>query len=166
VKLKKGRYQVYGAGLKHNLSQYFPKLEAKKLYLSAFTGFSKEEISFNFLDTETPYGSLGLNEISGFVKTVQFQLNFSKQWNKFELMSALIINSSDITYEVGGPKGEIEAVLPVQYIINKKLEDLYTTKTNTLGEISGRYQIGKIYIQSAIAFGKFVNTNLSVQYEF
>ncbi|MEY2922932.1 MAG: hypothetical protein RL108_1558, partial [Bacteroidota bacterium] len=37
---------------------------------------------------------------------------------------------------------------------------------NGIGEISGRYQFSKFYVQSSIAFGKFVNTNLSVQYEF
>ncbi|HEX8562846.1 MAG TPA: DUF6588 family protein [Flavobacterium sp.] len=166
VKLKHGNYQVYGAGFKHNLSQYFEKLEAKNLYLSAFAGYSKEEISFNFLDTETTYGSLGLNEISGKVDTWQFQVNGSKKWNKFELMTGLIANTSAIEYEVGGPKGEIESVIPVQAIINKKLVEIYADKTNFIGEVSARYQLGSIFLQSVTAFGKFINTNLSVQYEF
>jgi len=54
----------------------------------------------------------------------------------------------------------------LQQVLNKRLEEIYKTKTNFMGEISGRYQISKIYLQSTIAFGKFVNTNLSVQYEF
>jgi hypothetical protein len=35
-----------------------------------------------------------------------------------------------------------------------------------MGEISGRYQFSKIFVQTTIAFGKFVNSNVSVQYEF
>ena len=35
-----------------------------------------------------------------------------------------------------------------------------------MGEISGRYQISKFYVQSSIAFGKFVNGNIGVQYQF
>ncbi|HEX8270117.1 MAG TPA: DUF6588 family protein [Flavobacterium sp.] len=165
VKLKKGFYQVYGVGLKHNLNQYFKSMDSTNVHISAFAGYSKEEISFNFLDTETTYGNLGLNEITGLVDTWQFQVNASKKWNKLEIMTGIIANTSDIKYEVGGPKGEIEAVLPVQYIINKKLEEIYKTKTNVLGEVSARYQIGKFYLQSVVAFGKFLNTNLSVQYE-
>lgn len=165
VKLKKGKYQVYGVGLKHNFSQYFPTAEAKNIYFSALAAYSREDITFNFLDTETEYGNLGLNEISGIVDTWQIQANVSKKWNKFELMSAVIGNTSHIKYEVGGPKGEIESVIPVQYIINEKLREIYKTKTNVLGEVSGRYQIGKFYVQSAIAFGKFVNANLAVQFE-
>ncbi|HEY0091224.1 MAG TPA: DUF6588 family protein, partial [Flavobacterium sp.] len=123
VQLKKGHYQVYGAGLKHNLSQYVPKMEAKNLFVSAFAGFSKEEISFKFLDTQTPYGTLGLNEITGLVDTWQFQLNASKKWNKFELIGGFITNVSDIEYKVEGERGQIEDVLPVNEIVNKKLEE-------------------------------------------
>ncbi len=165
VKLKKGYYQVYGAGLKHNISQYFASAESKGIYFSALAAYSHEEISFSFLDTETQYGNLGLNEITGLVDTWQFQANASKKWKNFELMSAVIANTSHIKYEVGGPKGEIESVLPVQYIINEKLREIYKTTTNVLGEVSGRYQFGKFYVQTAIAFGKFVNANLAVQYE-
>ena len=166
VQLKRGQYQVYGAGIKHNLSQYLPKLEAKNWSLSAFGGYSKEEITFNFLDTQTPYGSLGLNEITGLVDTWQFQLNGAKKWNKFELMAGIITNVSNIKYEVGGERGQIEDVLPVNAIINNKLKEIYKTKTNLIGEVSGRYQFGRFYLQPTVAFGKFVNTNLSIQYEF
>src|SRR5690606_16286794 len=100
------------------------------------------------------------------VNTMQFQVNASKQWNRFEMMGALIANSSDIRYEVDGPKGEIESVIPVQSIINRKLQEIETTKTNVIGEAAFRYQIGHLFIQSATAFGKFINTNLSIQYEF
>lgn len=165
VKLKRGNYQVYGGGLKHNLSQYFPAMEAKNYYLSVMAGYSKEEISFGFLDAQTSYGNLGLNEITGEVATWQFQANASKKWNNFEVMGGLIANTSEIEYSVGGPKGEIESAIPVQYIINRKLEDIYATKTNFIGEASVRYTFGKFGVQSVTAFGKFINTNLSIQYQ-
>lgn len=166
VKLKKCHYQVYGIGLKHNFSQYFKKIEAKNIYFSGLISYSKEDITFNFLDAQTDYGNLGLNEITGLVDTWQFQINASKQWKRFELMSALISNTSDFKYEVGGPKGQIEDLIPFQSLVNKKLEEIYKTKTNWIGELSGRYQISKIYVQTSVAFGKFVNSNFSIQYEF
>ncbi len=57
TKLKKGDYQVYGFGLKHNFSQYFKALEAKKINLAALVVYSKEDISFDFISIPTQYGS-------------------------------------------------------------------------------------------------------------
>jgi uncharacterized protein DUF6588 len=166
TKLKKGDYQVYGFGLKHNFSQYFKKLETKKIHLAALVAYSKEDISFDFISIPTQYGSLGINRLNGLVDTWQFQANASKEFRNFELMGGIIVNTSNFKYVVGGEKGEIEEVIPLQEILNKKLEEIYKTKTNVMGELSARYQIHKVFVQSVIGFGKFINTNLSVQYEF
>lgn len=166
TKLKKGDYQVYGFGLKHNFSQYFKSLETKKMHMSALVAYSKEDISFDFISIPTQYGSLGINQLNGLVDTWQFQLNGSKEFGNFELMGGMIVNTSKFKYVVGGERGEIEDVIPLQEILNKKLEEIYKTKTNVIGEISGRYKIHKVFFQGVIGFGKFVNTNFSVQYEF
>ncbi|RAR70100.1 hypothetical protein CLV55_11212 [Flavobacterium aciduliphilum] len=166
VKLKKGDFQVYGFGLKHNLSQYSKYLQRKKIHLAALALYSKENISFDFVDTQTSYGNLGINRISSDINTFQFQIGASKEWKKFELMANIISNRSDFKYKFTGERGQIEDVIPVQYILNEKLKDIYKTKYNCIGEISGRYQISKIFVQSSLAFGKFVNSNLSIQYEF
>ena len=77
-----------------------------------------------------------------------------------------MLNKSNFKYSLTGERGQIEDAIPVQYILNEKLKEIYKTKYNYMGEISGRYQFSKIYVQSSVAFGKFVNTNISVQYEF
>jgi len=82
------------------------------------------------------------------------------------LITNFILNHSAFEYVVSGNKGSIEEVFPVQNIINGLLKRVAKDKTNILGEISGRYQISKIYLQSSIAFGKFVNGNIGVQYQF
>ena len=166
TKLKRGDYQVYGFGLKHNFSQYFPKIEAKHIYFSAAAIYSKEDISFDFLDINTPYGNLGINNFRGLVDTFHFQLSASISFNKFEIITNLILNRSSFTYLVEGQKGEIEQVLPVQNTINELLTTIANNKTNILGELSGRYQISKFYVHSSIAFGKFVNGNIGIQYQF
>jgi hypothetical protein len=166
TKLKRGDYQVYGFGLKHNFSQYFPKVEAKNIYFSAAAIYSKEDISFDFLDINTAYGNLGINNLNGLVDTFHFQLSASKEFKRFELITNFIVNHSSFEYVVSGKKGSIEEVIPIQSIINGLLERIAKDKTNVLGEISGRYQISKIYLQSSIAFGKFVNGNIGVQYQF
>jgi hypothetical protein len=166
VNLKRGDYQVYGFGVKHNFSHYFKSLEKYNVNLAALLAYSKEDMSFDFLSTTTPLGDLGLNAISSNVNTLQFQISASKDWKNFELMMSAITNKSDFKYFLSGDKGQVEAIIPVQDILNDKLTEIYKTKYNTIGELSGRYQISSIYIQSTIAFGRFINTNLAVQYEF
>lgn len=167
VKLKKGHYQVYGLGIKHNLSQYVKSLENKNIYLSIFAGVSKEEIAFDFLTSESEqFGSLGLNEIMGLVDTYQFQVNGSKKWKRFELMAGAITNVSDIAYEVGGSNAMTALLVPVKSFVNNRLSEISKTTINAMGELSGRYQLGHFYAQAIFAFGKFANTNISLQYQF
>ncbi len=164
--LKHVEYQVSGLGLKHNLSRYFKNLEAKNVFLSVFAGYAREDITVEFLDVETGFGNLGLTALNSDINTFQFQVNASKVWGKFELMGGVIANTSDFKYSVSGKTGSIEEVFPLQQTVNTALETLKKSKTNVIGEISGRYQFSDLYVQSSLAFGKFVNTNISIQYHF
>jgi hypothetical protein len=163
VKLKRGNYQVYGIGIKQNLLQY---LQSKKWNLAVLTAYSKEDFSFDFLNATSSFGTLGINQISGLVDTWQLQCNLSKEYKKWEFMGAVIGNISNFKYKLTGEKGEIEDTIPFQFIVNESLKEIYKTKTVFLGEVSCRYQISKLYLQTAFAFGKFANTNISIQYEF
>lgn len=166
VRLKKSNYQVYGVGLKHNFSQYIPSLAENKIHFAVLAAYSKEDVSFNFLDVQTDFGTLGINEINGLVDTWQFQVNGSKEFGKFEVMAGFIVNTSNIEYKVSGEKGSIEEIIPFQQTINLKLEEIYKTKVNYIGEAAVNYNIGNFNIQYILAFGKFVNTNVSLQYLF
>lgn len=166
VKLKRSNYQVYGVGLKHNISQYFKSLEEKNFSLSVLAAYSREDVNVEFLNVQTDYGTLGIDAINGLVDTWQFQLNGAKAWGNFELMGGFIANTSNIEYRVSGERGSIEDLLPLQDVLNKRLEEIYKTRVNYIGEVSATYKIGKFNVQSILAFGKFVNTNLSLQYLF
>lgn len=166
TKLKKGNYQVYGAGLKYNISQHFSSWESKKIHLAVATIYSKEDVSFDFLDVNTAYGNLGISEINGLVDTWHFNLLFSKEFKNFDLNGNFIINHSKFEYLVSGPKGSIEDLIPIQDIINNLLTRIAKNKTNSIFEITGVYHIDKIALQSSFAFGKFANLNLGVQYQF
>lgn len=164
TKLKKGDYQVYGLGLKHNFSQYFKKLEAKKINISFLTVYSNEEIRFDFLDVQTAtFGNLGLDSFSSKINTFHFQFAVSKEIKDFEIIGSFITNVSDFNFKVYSDSSE-----PSLFVdpINQLIPQLEETKWNAMGEISGRYQISKFYVQSSIAFGKFVNGNIGVQYQF
>lgn len=165
TKLKKGDYQVYGFGFKHNFDQYFKALQAKKINLAALVCYSNENISFDFIDPQTSIGTLGINRITGLVDTWQLQFNASKEYKKFEFATGIIINVSDVKYKFTGDVPPNQA-LPTQSLFNESLKEIYKTRTNFLGEVSCRYKINKIYLQSTFAFGKFVNSNIALQYEF
>ncbi len=164
IKLKNVNYQVYGAGVKHNISQYFPKLNESKIHIATLLAYSKEDLTVNFLDIETKYGNFGFTRLNSQIDTYQFQINASKEFNKLEIAGGLILNSSNFEYFVAGKRGEIEEVIPLRSILNEQLQTISKTKFNCIGEISARYQISKFFIQPTIAFGKFVNSNIAVQY--
>ncbi len=166
TKLKSGNYQVYGYGLKHNIDQYFKSLIQKKINMSGLICYSNENISFGFIAPASNNGiELGINEINGLVDTWQFQFNVSKEYKRFEIMGGIIANKSDIKYKFTGDVSPGQAI-PFQEVFNEKIKEIYKTKTNYLGEVSCRYKINKVFLQSTFAFGKFVNSNFAVQYEF
>lgn len=165
TQLKNVAYQVYGFGLKHNLSQYFKHLEKNNFHLSTLVGYSNEDITVAFLDVKTAYGDLGLNALNSKIDTWQWQLNGSKEFKKLEISTGLIMNSSHFDYKLQGKNSKVFG-LNVQEELNKRLTSIYKTKVNVIGEIAARYKISQFYIQTSLAFGKFVNSNLSLQYQF
>jgi len=164
VNLKKSNYQVYGVGLKHNISRYFDSITQKKFHLAVLAAYSKEDISVNFLNVETDYGTLGINTINGLVDTWQGQVSASKEYGRWEVLSSFIVTSSKFKYKVGGDKGTIENLIPLQDILNYRLKEIYKTRVNYIGEAAIKYNIGNFNIQTVLAFGKFINTNVSLQY--
>ncbi|RYD93452.1 MAG: DUF1080 domain-containing protein, partial [Sphingobacteriales bacterium] len=167
VKLKKSDYQVYGFGLKHNISRYFKSLKEQKIHIAVLAAYSKEDISFNFLNVQTDYGSLGINKINGLVDTWQFQLSASQEfWDNLEFMGSFLANTSDVRYRVTGDTGGIEEIIPLQSVLNTRLREIYKTRINYIGEFGTTYKLGNFNVQAIVAFGKFVNTNVSLQYLF
>ena len=140
-------------------------MEEKNLHFAVMGMYSNADMTFDFLDIQTQYGNLGINRISGLVDTFHFQLSASKEIKRFEIITNLIVNRSNFKYEVSGDKGSIEEILPIQDIINELLATIAEPKTNVLGEVSLRYRISKFYLQNSIAFGKFVNANIGIQYQ-
>lgn len=166
ITLKNIEYQVYGVGLKHSVSQYFNKIEAKNVFFSVLLAYAKEDLTVNFLDVETQYGNLGFNSLNGLVDTWQLQISGSKKWDKFEFSSGLILNTSSFEYKVKGEKGQIEEIVPLRSVLTGQLRSIAKDTFNCIGEISGRIDFNHFFIQSTLAFGKFVNSNISLQYKF
>jgi hypothetical protein len=165
VKLKRGYFQMYGFAVQHNLNQYSEYLKNKNINLSVMAGYSNEDISFDFLNVQTDFGDLGLSSIRGLVDTYQIQFGVSKAFNKFEFITNFIVNKSWFEYEANGTVTDALSSTFKQ-LVNEKLKEIYKSKINTIGEVSCRYQFHQFYFQTSLAFGRFVNANASVQYEF
>lgn len=163
--LKHGNYSVFGVGIKHNISQYISSLEKKQMYFALTTFYSKEEIGFDFLDISTPFGNLGLNKINNIIDTFHFQFSASKQIKKVEVIGSIIFNTSTFDYQVSGEKGAIEETIPVQDVVNRLLDTIEKRKNNYVGELAANYKLGKFSILTSLAFGKFINGNIGVQYK-
>lgn len=166
VKLKRSNYQVYGVGLKHSIGHYLLWFQKHGINLAVLAAYSKEDVTFEFLNVDTTAGTLGIDSLNGLVDTWQFQTNISKEFGKFEVMGGFIMNTSDIEYKVAGQRGSIEEILPLQQILNTRLETIAKSRTNYIGEASVKYNLGHFGLQGIFAFGKFANTNFSIHYQF
>ncbi len=162
TKLKKGDYQVYGFGLKHSISQYFPKLEEKKINLAFMSMYSNEEISFEFLNFSSGEIDMGLRDFTSKINSYHFQLGASKEIQSFELMASVLANFSTFDYHVSGdPENSGYAEL-----VNLNFPQLEKDKWNYMGELSANYFFNDFFIKSSFSFGKFANVNLGLNYTF
>lgn len=170
IHLEHADFQVYGAGLQHNIDQYFPRLQKHKFNLAALVFYSYEELENTFLTIKSDEVNFGINNILGKIDTYQFQINASKEFKKFEFMGGMMLNISDFKYYLDGEDGNIPFKfneLSFKEYLNQQMEKNYKTKTNFIGEVSSRYNLYKgLYVQSVFGFGKFINGNFSVQYQF
>ncbi|OYU85385.1 MAG: hypothetical protein CFE24_02465 [Flavobacterium sp. BFFFF2] len=174
VQLVHGDYQVWGAGLKHNLGQYFKTTNPKnRLDSAVMFSYCNEVVSFDlFKSTNSLAQSLlsGIERLQGVVSTYQLQWNFSKNWNKFEFMGGIIGNYSDFEYKVMGSDNSMITTTDGETLntkLNNRFKTIAKSKYNLIGEVSCRYHIYKyLYAQSAFAFGKFTNLTAAVQVEF
>lgn len=165
VRLKRGYYQVYGFGLQHHLTQYFKGLKEKNIELAVLAAYSNEDISFNFLNINTPLGDLGLSSLRGIVDTYHFQVGASKTFNKWEIIGSFLVNNSSFVYRAGGnPTDELGQFF--NDLVDINLREINKWKVNTMGEVSTRYHWNHFTWQTAVMFGKFVNVNTSIQYQF
>ena len=167
VKFNKGDYQIYGFGLKHNFSQYIPYLDKNKFNLAALVSNSIEEVNYTFFESNIPFiNNIGVGKIRGNFNIWQFQISGSKVWNRFELIASTITNVSTAKYFLTSNESVLRQLIPLQSILNNELRKQYKTAFNSISELSGRYQINNFYLQSSFAFGKFVNLNFGIDYQF
>lgn len=166
VELKKGSYQMYGFGLKYNLSQHMNFLERNNIALAALLATSNEDLTFDFIESDVDQlGDVGISEIKGDVSNWQFQISGAKTWGNFEIMLSTITVLSDTNYYLQGEESDFSQLIPLAEILNAEIAKKDGRRFNSIHEVSGRYSFGDFSVQSGVLLGDFFNVNIGVQYQ-
>jgi hypothetical protein len=162
--LKNGAYQVYGAALQYNISQHFSILKEYDIEIATLIAYNKEDLEVNVILASGSSNQLGLKRLVSDISSYQCQINASKTIKKLEVMAGFVLNRSQIKYNFEfEEKPEIDA----KDLLNTKIRELNKIQNIFFGELSIRYNIyKKIYLQSTSSYGREVNTNFGLQYEF
>lgn len=162
--LKNGAYQVYGAALQYNISQHFAKLKEKNINIASLIAFNKEDLEVDVILASGSSNQLGLKKLVSNIVSYQWQVNASKTFNKFEIITGFVLNSSNIKYNF---EFEQNPAINASELLNTKVKELDKNQTIILGELSGRYNFYKnFYFQSTISIGNQFNSNIGIQHEF
>lgn len=162
-KLKKGDYQVYGVAIQYNISQHFKKLTEKNWNIATLIAYNYENFNVDIFQSSNSTFSLGIESLNSKINSFHGQINVSKTFKKLEIMSGVVVNSSNIKYYFSGEP----TVFDFSSLFNEKVKELYKTQTILIAEVSGRYNFyNNFQFQTTFSFGSQFNTNFGIQYEF
>lgn len=150
-------FSTYGAGLKHNLNQYFEsRFNAEDFQFAAAVTYSNFKVDYAFTQLSIP-GFVDLNRIDVNADLWLFQLLGSKLYSSFEVFGALGLTASSFDYQLGGTG----SALP---LINDAIDDIKGSGTKFKGDIGFNYYISNFKISSMFTASNFFNANIGVHY--
>lgn len=163
------KYDIYGAGLKHSLSQYWKKeTDSTGINLAVAASYSAFNLNLEFdgfkIDApdDMPDAAplLSVNSVDVAATSWSFQLVASKRLKRFELYGNVGLNVNTFSYEMGGEEGVYLGLL------NRLLVVLDTSSETVRGEFGANYHFGDWYVSNSLTLGAFVNYNASLHYRF
>lgn len=148
-------FNTYGAGIKHNFSQYFMFNEPEDLQISGIITYSKFDVGYGF----TPINLLNttLDVIDVDANLWLFEVLASKRYENFEIFGALGTASSEFNYVMNGD-GDL---LPA---INSGLEVLGDSELQFKGDIGFNLYFNKFKVSTMVTAGSFFNMNLGLHF--
>jgi len=169
VTIETSSYEIFGAAVKHNITQYFRNDEANSspVEVAVLASYSKfnlnlyfNEVAIKPIDPASNTGALTtLNAIIIDADSWLFQLIASKKMNRFEFSGAVGITENDFNYRLGGDDGVFLD------LFNELLSLLDENRSEFKGDIGMNYYLNKIYISSVFTIGKFPNINIAIHYK-
>lgn len=163
ITIENSDYALYGAGVKHNLSQYIFK-DSRPIEI-AFLGninWSDFNLRYERLALEPASGDPPIAVIDGTLidyYSVNTGLIASKDYGSLEFSGGLIYTNSWIDYKLTGDEGQF------LNIFNQVLRALSERKTSFKVDLGTAYNWGKWTLASQISISEFVNFNLQGVYK-
>jgi len=149
-------FSTYGAGVKHNFSQYFMFNEPEDLQVSALITYSKFEVKYAFDPVNIPQVAvLDLIDVNGDLWL--FEALASKRYEDFEIFGALGATNSNFAYAMDGSG-------PFLGNINTALETLGENELQFKGDIGFNLYFNKFKVSTMVTAGSFFNMNLGLHF--
>jgi len=158
VSISDAKYQSYGLGLHHNLSQWFKTLNESSWNFSTLLYYSNFDITTSFDEIDLILGNI--NGIESDSNAFGFNLIGSKTINSLTFTGAINLTSSSYNYSVNG---EGEQVIQV---LNDAIENIDNTQTFITGNFGVRYEWDNFSMFSSLSFGEFQNLIVGINYTF
>ncbi len=148
---------TYGAGVKHNFSQYLERrFDPEDFQFAAAATYSNFKVDYAFSQLSIP-SLLELNRIDVDADLWFFQVLGSKLYDSFEVFGGLGVTLSQFEYKMGGTG----SALP---LLNQELAGLHGNSTKFKGDIGFNYYFNNFKISSMFTASNFFNANIGLHY--
>lgn len=165
IKISDIGYGIFGAGIKHNFSQYLKKTTSNNPVELAFqVAYSRFSFDFSLDAFQIESQALGgfpllsVNELDITSNSWLFEALVSKRFKKVEFQGGLGMVAFDTQFIINGENSFTSGLL------DEVLQDLTPTQTLIKVDIGVNYYFKNFYISSVLTFGDFVNYNTSLHY--
>lgn len=146
---------TYGAGVKHNFSQYFSYNEPEDFQFAAGLAYSTLNVEYGF-DTIEVEQYLMMDLIDVKADLWMLEAIGSKRWGNAELFGAVGAALSDFEYEMGGGG----ALLP---LVNSEINKLEEMQTQLKADLGFNFYYSRFRLSSMLTIGEFINANIGLQ---
>ena len=150
-------FSTYGAGVKHNFSQYLERrFDPEDFQFAAAATYSNFKVDYAFTQLSIP-SLMDLNRIDVDADLWLFQVLGSKLYDSFEVFGGLGVTLSQFEYKMGGTG----VALP---LLNQELQGLHGNSTKFKGDIGFNYYFNNFKISSMFTASNFFNANIGLHY--
>lgn len=146
---------TFGAGLKHNFTQYFKNNRPEDFQLAGGLAYSRLNVKYGF-DPIAVEQYLIMDMINVDADLWMLEAIGSKRWDNYELFGAVGATVSDFSYEMGGGG----AFLP---LVNSEINKLESSQNQFKADLGFNFYVNRFRISAMATVGEFINANLGLR---
>lgn len=163
ITIESSDYALYGAGLKHNLSQYFQK-ENRRWELAFLTNINWSDFNLRYkpLALEPASGDPAIAVLDGTLidfYSLNTGLIASRDWQSWTVSGGVIYTNSWIDYRLTGDKSQFLD------IFNQVLGALSERKTSFRVDLGAAHNWSNWTLATQVSYSQFVNLNIQGVYQ-